>query len=95
MHQVLQDFPDQAAIQILKGIRDAMTNESVLPVNENFLPETEASLYNAEIDFSMMAIPNSTERTERQRRALLEKAGLEVVKVWMPEIQFVAPEMVI
>ncbi len=90
LRTVLHDFPDQDAIEILKGIREAMTAESVLLLNENFLPETGASLYNAEIDFSMMAILSSMERTESQWKALLEMAGLEVIGVWKPEVQLVA-----
>lgn len=87
MRQILHDHPDGPAIQILKGIREAMTKDSVLLVNENFLPETGASLYNAEIDLSMMALFASMERTEKQWVALLEEAGMNVVKVWTPKAQ--------
>ena len=48
-----------------------------------------ACRYNAEIDLSMMALFASMERTEKQWVALLEKAGLIVVKVWIPKAQVV------
>lgn len=65
LRTVLHDFPDTQAIQILKGVRDAMTSDSVLLLNENFLPEKDVPLYNAEMDFSMLAIFSSMERTEK------------------------------
>jgi hypothetical protein len=43
--------------------------------------------YNAEIDLSMMALFASMERTEKQWVALLEEAGMNVVKVWTPKPQ--------
>ena len=48
--------------------------------------------YNAEVDLSMMVLFASMERTEKQWVALLEKAGLSVVKVWTPKTQLVASE---
>jgi hypothetical protein len=50
--------------------------------------------YNAEVDLSMMALFSSMERTEKQWVALLEKAGLSVVKVWTPKTQLVASRTV-
>jgi hypothetical protein len=67
-----------------------MTSESILLINENFLPEKDVPLFNAEVDLSVMAMFSSLERTEKQWVALLEEAGLEVVKVWTPKVQSVA-----
>ena len=90
LRTVLHDFPDKQSIRILKTIREAMTSESVLLLNENLLPEKDVPLYNAEIDFSMLALFSSMERTKKEWIALLEAAGLEVVKVWEPKEQLVA-----
>jgi hypothetical protein len=90
LRTVLHDFPDMQALQILKGVREAMTSESVLLINENFLPEKDVPLFNAEVDLSVMAMFSSLERTQKQWIALLEEAGLEVVKVWTPKVQSVA-----
>ena len=90
LRTVLHDFPDKQSIRILKTIREAMTSESVLLLNENLLPEKDVPLYNAEIDFSMLALFSSMERTRKEWIALLEAAGLEVVKVWEPKEQLVA-----
>ncbi|CZR56364.1 related to O-methyltransferase [Phialocephala subalpina] len=84
MRTVLHDWPDKQSLEILKNIREAMTKDSVLLLNENFLPEKYVPLFNAEVDLSMMAMFAAEERTEKQWKVLLEEAGLEVVKVWYP-----------
>lgn len=78
LRTVLHNFPDPQAIQILRGIREAMTSESVLLVNENFLPEKDVPLYSAELNFSMLSLFSSLERTEKQWTALLEAAGYKL-----------------
>jgi len=90
LRTVLHDWADKQAIEILKNIRDAMSADSILLLNENFLPEQGVPQYNAEVDFSMLALFSSLERTEKQWRALLEAAGLKVVKVWTPKTQLAA-----
>ena len=67
-----------------------MSSESVLLLNENHLPEKYVPLYNAEVDFSMLSLFSSLERTEKQWIALLEAAGLEVVRVWTPPLRLAA-----
>jgi hypothetical protein len=84
MRQILHDWPDKQCGEILSQIREAMTKDSVLLLNENFLPAQNVPLFNAGIDFSMLSLVSAMERTEVQWRALLEKAGFEVVKIWTP-----------
>ena len=90
LRQILQDWPDKQSIEILRNIREAMTKDSVLLLNGNFLPTRDAPLYNAEVDLSMLALFSSMKRTESQWKVLLEKAGLVVVKVWMPSVKLAA-----
>ena len=61
-----------------------MGSESLLLVNETMMPESNAPLYSALADFSMMAGFSSLERTQAQYNALLEEAGFTVVEVWTP-----------
>ena len=63
-----------------------MTKDSILLINENVLPESNVSLYNAELDLSMMACFSSLDRTEAQFRELLDSVGFELVKVWRPSV---------
>lgn len=57
---------------------------SKLLIHEMVVPEQGASTFHAMLDMTMMAFNAGMERTERQWRELLDKAGLEVVKVWLP-----------
>lgn len=90
MRTVLHDWPDKQARAILENIREAMDPDSMLLLNENNLPESNVTLYSAEIDFSMMALFASLERTQKQWEELLESAGFEVVHVWKPQTQVAA-----
>ncbi|KAH8807919.1 S-adenosyl-L-methionine-dependent methyltransferase [Xylogone sp. PMI_703] len=82
LSNVLHDWPDKQASQILINIRDAMDKDSLLLVSENLLPETGVSLYSAAADFVMMANFSALERTEEQFRTLFDSVGLELVKAW-------------
>lgn len=90
MRQILHDWPDKEALEILGNIREAMNKDSVLLVNENFLPAEKVPLFNAEVDIDMVGFFSAQERTEAQWKALLETAGLEVVKIWTPSNRLAA-----
>ncbi|KAL4955512.1 S-adenosyl-L-methionine-dependent methyltransferase [Aspergillus filifer] len=83
---VIHDWPDKQAIEILSRIRDAMSEDSVLLLNETLVAEEGVSLYDAWMDMTMLALMSSLNRTETQWKTLLEKAGFELVKVWKPEV---------
>jgi hypothetical protein len=63
-----------------------MIEGSILLLNENTLPTDHAPPYSAELDFTMMEIFASLERTEKQWLELLEEADF---KVWKPKNQVV------
>ena len=52
---VLHDWPDKQALQILGKIKDAMTETSRLLIWENVLPETGVPFLSACMDLQMMA----------------------------------------
>jgi len=85
LRAVLHDWPDKQAGQILEKIREAMSEESVVLVNEVTIPEYGVSLLASQMDLNMMTGFASLERTERQWRSLLEGAGLELVRIWSEE----------
>lgn len=49
------------------------------------IPEEGASGFHAMLDLTMMAFNSGMERTGTQFTALLNKAGFEVVKIWVPQ----------
>ena len=82
LRNVLHDHPDDRCLQILKHQVDAMGPKSILLIDELVLPNEGASVMAAQIDITMMATLGSIERTEAQWRALLARAGLEVVEIY-------------
>jgi len=82
---VLHDWPDKQAVVILQNIRDAMTADSLLLINEAVLPEWKVPIASASADMLMMANFSSLERTEEQFRALLDGVGFELVNLWAPD----------
>ncbi|KAL3487018.1 S-adenosyl-L-methionine-dependent methyltransferase [Aspergillus germanicus] len=83
---VIHDWPDKQAKIILELIRDAMTPDSILLLNETLVPESGVPLYDAEMDMTMMVVFGSLNRTEAQFQQLLDSVGFEVAKVWKPEV---------
>ncbi|KAJ5843574.1 uncharacterized protein N7525_001315 [Penicillium rubens] len=82
MHSVLHDWPDELCRKILANIVAAMRpGYSKVLVNENVIPDTGAYWETTSLDLIMMEI-GSGERTERQWHALLESAGLKIIKIW-------------
>ena len=51
-------------------------------INENVVPDVGASWQITSLDWFMMGLAASRERTEAQWRELLRSAGLEVVGIW-------------
>ncbi|RYC65427.1 hypothetical protein CHU98_g783 [Xylaria longipes] len=87
---IFHDWPDADCIRILKNTAMAMTpGYSKLLMSEFVLPASNTPLYPALLDVNMMAVLNGMERTEAQFSALLDAAGLKVVKFWStaPEVE--------
>jgi hypothetical protein len=85
LRTVLHDWPDQLARVIIRNIRDVMAEDSILLLNENVLPAEDVSLYQAELDMSMMTCFSSLDRTEEQFKELAESEGFELGQVYKPQ----------
>lgn len=84
LRTVLHDWPDKQARQILARIQEAMAPDSLLLINEVFLPESNVALSSSYTDWTMMAMFASLERTKGQFERLLDESGFKLVNVWMP-----------
>ncbi|KAF7948887.1 hypothetical protein EAE96_008069 [Botrytis aclada] len=82
IRQCLHDLPDREAKQVLQHIKDAMSSKSILLIDEIVIPDTGASPFSMQLDFTMMAFLSSTERTITHWRELLGEVGLELEKVY-------------
>jgi O-methyltransferase domain len=80
---IFHDWPDKDCISIMKNTAVAMKKgHSKLLIFEWILPDRSVPLYPALLDINMMALLNGMERTRAQWTALLEAAGLKVIKFW-------------
>lgn len=86
MRQILHDWPDKQAKLILENIVKAMNKDSVLLLHEASLDETGVKLFTASADLSMMAMLSGMERTAKHWEELLGSVGLQLVKIWKPEV---------
>ncbi|ORY11840.1 S-adenosyl-L-methionine-dependent methyltransferase [Clohesyomyces aquaticus] len=87
LRTVLHDWPDKEAATIVRNLKDVMAEDSVLLINENVLPDQGVSLFQAELDMSMMVCFSSLDRTEKQFKTLLESEGFEWKQTYKPEVQ--------
>ncbi|KAK4096527.1 S-adenosyl-L-methionine-dependent methyltransferase [Parathielavia hyrcaniae] len=85
MHNVLHDWPDETARQILGQLAPAMEKGySRLLIHES-LVSSEKPLSRVTVsDITMMACLAAAERSEEQWRELIASAGMRVVKIWRP-----------
>lgn len=88
LRRILHDWADGPACTILGHVCDAMADDSVLLVADTVLPDLVPGPdgFSYWQDVLMFAI-GGKERTEHDWRALFDKAGLEVVRVWRSEFR--------
>ena len=80
---VLHNWDDESGLEILKSVASAMTKGySKLYLNEFVLPDVGWSLREASTDMQMMLNFAGMERTQRQWREFLQRAGFQSVKFW-------------
>jgi hypothetical protein len=85
MHNVLHDWPDATAREILAALAPALEKGySRLLIHES-LVSSAAPLSRVTVsDLTMMACLAAAERSEAQWRELVASAGMRVVKIWRP-----------
>ncbi|KAM0543253.1 hypothetical protein ACHAPJ_012398 [Fusarium lateritium] len=85
MHNVLHDWEDKQASQILKHLADAMEpGYSKLLIHESLVSTIKPLARVTTSDITMMACLGAKERTEAEWRQLVESVGLKVLKIWRP-----------
>jgi hypothetical protein len=80
---VLHDWPDDKARQILQGLMPVMEKGySRVLIHEKVVSSEKPASRVTIMDITMMAHLAAAERTEEQWHELVESAGLRVVKIW-------------
>lgn len=78
LRNILHDWPDSSCINILFNLRGALAPDSMILIDETVLPDIGASWKQTQKDIQMMAGLAAMERSERQWKELLGKAGLKI-----------------
>ena len=81
MSHIIHDWSEDQCLTILTNCRRAMGPKSRLLIVEFVLPEGNVFHPGKMTDMIMLTIPGGEERTERQYRALLAKAGFRLERV--------------
>ncbi|KAF7561197.1 hypothetical protein G7046_g2951 [Stylonectria norvegica] len=85
MHNVLHDWEDPKATEIIKNIADAMEpGYSRLLIHESLVSSVKPLARVTTSDITMMACLAAKERTEGEWRQLISDAGLRVLNIWRP-----------
>ncbi|KAK5997733.1 O-methyltransferase af390-400 [Cladobotryum mycophilum] len=85
MHNVLHDWTDEVAVQILKNVAGGMERGySRMLIHESLVSNVKPLARVTTSDLTMMAILAAKERSENEWRALVEEAGLKIIKIWRP-----------
>ncbi|KAK8044323.1 hydroxyindole O-methyltransferase [Apiospora rasikravindrae] len=83
LHSILHDWGDAEGVRILENLRPALKQGySRVLFNEIVLSEEKPTLAATSMDMMMLAHFAVKERTEREWRAIIESAGLRVVKIY-------------
>ena len=85
LRNILHDWPDRQAKQILGHIREVMGKDSVLLINENAMPDDNVAFFSAALDMIMMGVLAAIDRTAAQFEELLDSAGFKLVGTWKPK----------
>ena len=81
MRNIMHNYADQKAQQILTHLRDALAEDSLILVDDIVLPNVNAPSRSVKMDMMMLAAHAAIERTEKQWKALFGAVGLEVVQI--------------
>ena len=79
--EVIHDWPDREATQILRAIRRAANPGATVLIVEGVLPEDEPDPRAHTLDVIMLAITGGRERTARQLETLLRAADMRLTNV--------------
>lgn len=81
LRTVLHDWNDETAIEILKQLRGAMAEDSLVVLDEIVVPKKGAGEKLMLYDVTMMAALGASERSEEQWRSIFDAAGLRLRNV--------------
>lgn len=81
LKHIIHDWPDDAALQILRNVRRAAATGAALLLVETVIPEDDSEFLGKVVDMEMLLFNEGRERTASEYRLLLDRAGFEMVRI--------------
>ncbi|MEN3352117.1 MAG: hypothetical protein V7640_275 [Betaproteobacteria bacterium] len=81
LSHVIHDWDEEKCLAILRNCRAAMRDSARLLIVEYVLPDGNAPHVGKMLDLVMLTVPGGMERSEKQYRELLAKAGMHVTRI--------------
>lgn len=81
LKHIIHDWPDHAAIAILRNVRDAAGPTGTVVLIELVIPDHDREFVGKWADLEMLLCADGRERTAAQYAALCERAGLQMTRV--------------
>jgi demethylsterigmatocystin 6-O-methyltransferase len=82
LRNILHDYPDEKCVTLLQNTAAAMDEHSVIFIDELILSNYKSYYQAAEMDLNMMLTLAGAERTDKQWRALIDAAGLQIKEIF-------------
>ncbi|KAI9882288.1 MAG: hypothetical protein M1823_005966 [Watsoniomyces obsoletus] len=82
LRNILHDYPDDKCAEILERIKVAMTDDSVILIDEMVLPNVGQHYMQCQIDWTMLSALAAVERSRKQWESLMELAGLKIREIY-------------
>jgi SAM-dependent methyltransferase len=81
LSMVVHDWPDDAAVRILRNVREVLPENGQVLVVDAVLPDGDDPHFGKFLDLVMLAMLGGRERSAREFGALFERAGLSVERI--------------
>ncbi|QNI09325.1 hydroxyneurosporene methyltransferase [Mycobacterium kubicae] len=81
LKHIIHDWSDDAALQILKNVRQAAASGAVLLLVETVIPEDNREFTGKFVDMEMLLFNDGRERTATEYCELLHRAGWQMTRV--------------
>ena len=81
MSNILHDWADNDALEILQQIRMAIPRHGLLRLFESVLEDGRTSGLGLQLDLHMLVVLGAKERTTDEWRTLLQRGGFELVSI--------------
>jgi hypothetical protein len=89
---ILHDWSDEACIRLLRNLRRVVPDGARILVVEALLPTEPGPAFAKMTDVEMLVLTGGRERTETEYRALLERSGFDLRRVFPTSTQMVLLE---